>query len=89
MPAEALPYVEGMLRITNGEKGMNVSHIPGANQVTRTTSVLRTGNKQPELALQLLLKSVEGVSIGVQTAAAKVLPASSTPDTGQLIDILV
>jgi len=70
---------------------MNISNSYTANQYGATQSILRAANKQPELALKLIMKTAQNLQSagGMQSAPAavqQVSPASNT--VGQLIDIM-
>jgi hypothetical protein len=69
---------------------MNVSDSLSAARFTAALSSLRAANKQPQLALELLVKSLEGLQVAGAAQspsqdAAMIDPASGT---GQIIDIL-
>ncbi len=70
---------------------MNVSGSLSAIQYNSALSSLRSANRQPELALELLLKSVESIQSTprAQSPQAVVQPSTSTSDIGQFIDIIV
>lgn len=70
---------------------MNVSNSVSGVNYPATVSVLKSANKQPELALQLLMQSVSGMQSPQATAqtAASPVPAASGDGTGQMIDIMV
>jgi hypothetical protein len=51
-------------------------------------SILKSANRQPELALEMLVKSLEGSSVGVQSPAVQVPPSVAPEGTGLILDIV-
>jgi len=70
---------------------MNISTSYTANQYGAAQSILRTANKQPELALELIMKTAQNLQSagGMQSAPATVQQTSPVSTAvGQLIDIM-
>lgn len=58
-------------------------------QTISSLSVLNSSNRESELALQLLLKSLETSSGTAETPVSRVSPSSvALPGTGEIIDIV-
>ena len=67
---------------------METSNSISAAQYSAGLSILKSANKQPELALQLLMQTLADTQAQPQTPAGST-PASVGPDgTGQFIDII-
>jgi len=70
---------------------MNVANNLSGSSYAASLSLLRSANKQPELALQLLLQSMstlQAPQAAAQTPAEAPVAASSGTDGGQIIDIM-
>jgi len=70
---------------------MNISSNIAVSQYSSQLSILRSANKQPELALDLIMKTAQSLenANGMQSAPQNVAPVSSSSSTiGQLIDIM-
>lgn len=66
---------------------MDTSNSISAAQYSAGLSILKSANKQPELALQLLMQTLADTQAPLQTPTGSA-PASVAPDgTGQIIDI--
>ncbi|WP_028582590.1 hypothetical protein [Desulfogranum japonicum] len=70
---------------------MNISASSTLHQLSNL-SILRSANKQPELALDLIMKTIDGLQPGgtMQSVSETVSPSATAPTaTGQFIDIKV
>lgn len=69
---------------------MNVANSLSSVQAMAALSSIRSANKQPELALQLLLKSLELAQSGAsaQSPTTESTKVAAPSETGTLLDIL-
>ncbi|MBU1138011.1 MAG: hypothetical protein KKA76_03445 [Proteobacteria bacterium] len=66
-------------------------NIAGSTSIplTMNTSILKSANKQPELALQLLQKSLEGITPSNSQVSSSQAASPTTPRASSRIDIRV
>ncbi|MDK9708390.1 MAG: hypothetical protein OEL83_15205 [Desulforhopalus sp.] len=67
---------------------MDTSNSISAAQYSAGISILRSANKQPELALELLIQTLAGTQAPTPAPADGVPVAAGTGTTGQIIDII-
>jgi len=65
---------------------MNIGNNINAAVPSDGLSLLKSANKQPELALQLLMKSLAESQAIAQTPPKRVAPVVDPQGTGQIID---